>query len=536
MNTYIGKSVFSGIAMGRMLFYKKGKQKVLCIDIKDKEAEIARYEAAKEVARKQISDLYDKAIEEVGEVNAMIFEFHQTILDDEDYNESVYQIINNAGVNAEFAVSTTGDKFSMLFAEMDNDYFRARAEDVKDVSERLIQILLGNDEMGILGEQPIILIADDLTPSETIQFDKSKILAFVTLHGSVNSHTAILARAMSIPALIGIEVDESWNGKYAIVDGAEGKLIISPEKSVFEEYFEKKLRIDEARALLKELKGLPDVTRDGREIKVYANIGGLADVDDVIENDAAGIGLFRSEFLMMGKTESPTEEQQFQVYKEVAQRMAGKKVIIRTLDIGADKQVGYFNMDKEDNPAMGYRAIRICLERTDVFKTQLRALYRASAYGTLSIMFPMIISLHEVHEIKKICNEIKKELDDAGIPYGDVQLGIMIETPAAVMISDHLAKEVDFFSIGTNDLTQYTLAIDRQNAKLSAFYDTHHLAVLRMIQMVIDNGHKEGCWVGICGELGADTSLTETFVNMGIDELSVSPSFVLPIRKIIREM
>lgn len=535
MNTFIGKSIYNGIALGRMLFFKKGKQEIVCTNISDTEAEISRYETAKVIAAQQLEVLYEKAIDEVGEVNAMIFEFHQMLLEDDDYNESVYNIIE-AGVNAEFAVSTTGDKFSMMFARMDDDYFKARAADVKDVSERLIHILMGKEEEQLLGDSPSILLADDLSPSETICLDKSKVLAFVTLRGSANSHTAILARAMGIPALIGIEVDESWHGKYAIVDGVQGKLIISPEQAVFEEYFEKKLKIDEARALLKELKGLPDVTRDGREVKVYANIGGLADVDDVIENDAAGIGLFRSEFLLLGRTESPTEEEQFQIYKQVVEKMAGKKVIIRTLDIGADKQVGYFNMDKEENPAMGYRAIRLCLERTDVFKTQLRALYRASAYGTISIMFPMIISLYEVHEIKKICNEIKVELDEANIPYGDVQLGLMIETPAAVMISDYLAKEVDFFSIGTNDLTQYTLAIDRQNPKLSAFYDSHHPAVLRMIQMVIDNGHKEGCWVGICGELGADTTLTETFVNMGIDELSVSPSFVLPIRKIIREM
>lgn len=536
MNTFIGKSIYNGIAIGRMSFFKKGQQEIVCIKIKDRQAELERYEAAKELARKQLAMLYEKAIDEVGEVNAMIFEFHQMLLDDEDYNESVYNIIQNAGLNAEFAVSTTGNKFSMMFAQMDDDYFKARSVDVKDVSDRLIHILMGNEDIETLGDSPSILLADDLSPSETIRLDKSKVLAFVTLRGSLNSHTAILARAMGIPALIGIEVEEDWHGLHAIVDGVQGKLIVEPEAAVLEEYVEKKIKLDEARALLTQLKGLPDVTKDGREIKVYANIGGVADVDDVIENDAAGIGLFRSEFLLLGKMESPTEEEQFQVYKEVAEKMEGKKVIIRTLDIGADKQVGYFNMDKEENPAMGYRAIRICLERTDVFKTQLRALYRASAYGSISIMFPMIISVHEVHEIKKICNEIMEELDEAKIPYGDVKLGVMIETPAAVMISDLLAKEVDFFSIGTNDLTQYTLAIDRQNAKLSAFYDTHHPAVLRMIQMVIDNGHKEGCWVGICGELGADLTLTETFVNMGIDELSVSPSFILPIRKIIREM
>lgn len=535
MNTYIGKSIYNGIAIGRMRFLKKGQQEVVCENISDTEAEIARYEAAKEMAAEQIAILYEKAIDEVGEVNAMIFEFHQIMLEDYDYNESVYNIIE-AGVNAEFAVATTGDKFSMMFARMDDDYFKARAADVKDVSDRLIRILMGKEEDELTDDKPSILLADDLSPSETIRLDKSKILAFVTLRGSMNSHTAILARAMDIPALIGIEVNESWSGKSAVVDGGQGKLIIEPEISVLEEYVEKKRQLDEARGMLSELKGHPDVTSDGREIKLYANIGGLADVDDVIENDAAGIGLFRSEFLLLGRNDNPSEEEQFEVYKSVAERMEGKKVVIRTLDIGADKQVGYFHLDKEENPALGYRAIRLCLERTDVFKTQLRALYRASAYGCISIMFPMIISLYEVHEIKKICNEIKAELDEAKIPYGDVELGLMIETPAAVMISDYLAKEVDFFSIGTNDLTQYTLAIDRQNPKLSAFYDSHHPAVLRMIKMVIDNGHKEGCWVGICGELGADTTLTETFVNMGIDELSVSPSFILPIRKIIREM
>lgn len=535
MDTYIGKSIFNGIAIGRILFYKKTEQAVRCVKVQDAEAEVARYEAAKRTAMEQLSQLYEHAIEEVGEVNAMIFEVHQMMLEDEDYNDSIYNIIRNDEVNAEFAVATTGDNFSRMFAEMEDEYFKARAADVKDISERIVNVLTGIAEGKNLIE-PVILVADDLAPSETVQLDKSKLLAFVTLHGTTNSHTAILARTMNIPALIGVHIEENWNGKMAIVDGKRGKLIVDPEYSILEAYVNEKQKEEEARALLVELKGLPDVTKDGREIKLYANIGSVADVANVLTNDANGIGLFRSEFLYLEKDTYPTEEEQFAVYKTVAQNMAGKKVIIRTLDIGADKQVDYFNMEHEENPAMGYRAIRICLDRVDMFKTQLRALYRASAFGTISIMFPMIISLSEVQEIKKICEKVKEELNEKGISYGNVELGIMIETPAAVMISDILAKEVDFFSIGTNDLTQYTLAIDRQNPKLDSVYDTHHPAVLRMIQMVIDNGHKEGCWVGICGELGADTSLTETFVNMGIDELSVSPSFILPIRKIIREL
>lgn len=535
MDTYTGKSIFNGIAIGRILFYKKGEQAVTRVKVQDVEAEVARYENAKQSAMEQLGALYEKAIEEVGEVNAMIFEVHQMMLEDDDYNDSIHNIIRNDGVNAEFAVATTGDNFSRMFAEMEDEYFKARAADVKDISERIVNVLTGATEGKDLTE-PVILVADDLAPSETVQLDKSKLLAFVTLHGSANSHTAILARTMNIPALIGVEIDENWNGKMAIVDGKRGKLIVDPEFSVLESYMEEKKKEEEARALLAELKGLPDVTKDGKEIKLYANIGSVADVTNVLANDANGIGLFRSEFLYLEKDTYPTEEEQFIAYKTVAQNMAGKKVVIRTLDIGADKQVDYFNMEHEENPAMGYRAIRICLDRIDIFKTQLRALYRASAFGTISIMFPMIISLSEVQAVKRICEEVKAELDESGIGYGNVELGIMIETPAAVMISDMLAKEVDFFSIGTNDLTQYTLAIDRQNPKLDNIYDAHHPAVLRMIQMVIDNGHKEGCWVGICGELGADTTLTETFIKMGIDELSVSPTFVLPIRKIIREM
>lgn len=536
MKTYTGKSIFNGIAIGKVKFYQKGKQTVVQTKVDDVEAEVARFEAAKEAAIEQLGALYEKAVEEVGELNAMIFEVHQMMLEDDDYNESIYNIIRNDGVNAEYAVATTGDNFSRMFAEMEDEYFKARAADVKDISERVVNVLAGANDGAELGEEPVILVADDLAPSETVQLDKSKLLAFVTLHGSSNSHTAILARTMNIPALIGIELDESWNGQMAIVDGKKGIFIVNPNYSVLEEYMEEKKKEEDARALLATLKGQPDETTDGRKIKLYANIGSVADVTNVLANDAAGIGLFRSEFLYLEKDNYPTEEEQFSVYKTVAQNMAGKKVIIRTLDIGADKQVDYFQMDKEENPALGYRAIRICLDRIEVFKTQLRALYRASAFGTISIMFPMIISVSEVQEIKRICEEVKAELDEKRITYGEVELGIMIETPAAVMISDLLAKEVDFFSIGTNDLTQYTLAIDRQNPKLDNIYDAHHPAVLRMIQMVIDNGHKHGCWVGICGELGADTSLTETFVNMGIDELSVSPTFVLPIRKIIREM
>ena len=535
MDIYTGKSIFNGIAIGRIFFHKKGEQAVIRRKVQDVDAEVTRYEAAKQTAMEQLGVLYEKATEEVGEVNAMIFEIHQMMLEDDDYNESIYNIIRNDGVNAEFAVATTGDNFARMFAEMEDEYFKARAVDVKDISERIVNILTGAT-VGKDLEEPVILVADDLAPSETVQLDKSKLLAFVTKYGSANSHTAILARTMNIPALIGVDIRETWNGKMAIVDGKHGKLIVDPEYSLLEDYMNEKRKEEESRALLAELKGLPTVTKEGKEIKLYANIGSVADVANVLANDANGIGLFRSEFLYLEKDHYPTEEDQFIAYKTVAQNMAGKKVIIRTLDIGADKQADYFHIDQEENPAMGYRAIRICLDRTDVFKTQLRALYRASAFGKISIMFPMIISLAEVQQVKKICEEVKKELDENGISYGNVELGIMIETPAAAMISDILAKEVDFFSIGTNDLTQYTLAIDRQNPKLDSIYDAHHLAVMRMIQMVIDNGHKEGCWVGICGELGADTSLTETFVKMGIDELSVSPTFILPIRKIIREM
>ena len=535
MEQYNGKSIFKGTAIGRVLFYSKNQQQVKRTKIEDAEAEIARYEAAKATAIEQLGALHDKALAEVGEANAMIFEVHAMMLEDDDYNDSVYNIIRNDGVNAEFAVATTGDNFSVMFAEMDDEYFKARAADVKDISERVIGVLMGRTTDGDLGDEPVIVVAEDLAPSETVQMDKSKLLAFVTRLGSSNSHTAILARTMNIAALIGIDIKEEWNGKMAIVDGKTGTFYVDPDVATLEKFLAEKKKEEEARELLSQLKGQPDETVDGRHIHLYANIGSVADVTNVLANDAAGIGLFRSEFLYLEKDHYPTEEEQFQVYKTVAQNMAGKKVVIRTLDIGADKQVDYFNMEHEDNPAMGYRAIRICLDRVEIFKTQLRALYRASAFGTISIMFPMIISVKEVQQIKKICAEVRDELDAGNVEYGDVELGIMIETPAAVMISDLLAKEVDFFSIGTNDLTQYTLAIDRQNPKLDNIYDSHHPAILRMIQMVIDNGHKENCWVGICGELGADTSLTEQFVKMGIDELSVSPTFVLPVRKVIRE-
>ena len=536
MQQYSGKSIFNGTAIGRIMLYTKNQNQVKHYEIEDIDAEIIRYEEAKKNAIKQLNALYEKALAEVGETNAMIFEVHIMMLEDEDYNDSIYNIIKNDGVNAEFAVATTGNNFAVMFSEMEDEYFKARAADVKDISNRVVNILMGTENAEDIGDESVIIVAEDLAPSETVQLDKSKLLAFVTHQGSSNSHTAILARTMNIPALIGIEIQEDWNKKMAIVDGKQGILIVDPDYSVLEKYMEIKKKEEEARTLLAELKGLPDVTKNGRNIKLYANIGSVADVTNVLANDAAGIGLFRSEFLYLEKEDYPTEEEQFSVYKTVVQNMAGKRVIIRTLDIGADKQVDYFNMEKEENPAMGYRAIRICLDCIDIFKTQLRAIYRASAFGTISIMFPMIISVEEVQKIKQICEEVKMELDKNHILYGDVELGIMIETPAAVMISDILAKEVDFFSIGTNDLTQYTLAIDRQNAKLDSIYDAHHPAVLRMIQMVIDNGHKENCWVGICGELGADVTLTKEFVKMGIDELSVSPSMVLPIRKIIREI
>ena len=536
MEKLTGKSILKGIAIGKILFYQKDEQAVKRVKTEDTKAEIERYVNARKEAVLQLNELYKKAVKEVGEMNAAVFEVHAMMVEDGDYVDSIVNIIETQQVNAEYAVAVTGDNFSKMFAEMDDDYFKARAADVKDISERIINILSGNKNSGNNLKEPVIIVADDLAPSETVQMDKEKLLAFVTEHGSSNSHTAILARTMNIPALTGISISKEWDGKIAVLDGYTGTLYIDAGKDTIDKFKKRQDEDIKSRELLQNLKGKEDITLDGRKIKLYANIGSVKDVANVLANDAAGIGLFRSEFFYLETNDYPDEESQFTAYKTVAENMAGKKVIVRTLDIGADKQADYFNLDHEDNPAMGYRAIRICLERTDIFKTQLRALLRASAFGNISIMFPMIISVNEVKRIKEIVKSVKAELSQEGIPYGDTELGIMIETPAAVMISDLLAQEVDFFSIGTNDLTQYTLAIDRQNMKLDNIYDSHHPAVLRMIQMTVENGHKHGCWVGICGELGADTELTEDFVRMGIDELSVSPSFVLPIRKIIRNI
>lgn len=529
-----GKAIFGGIAIGPISFFAKEQKQVKRTKVEDTEAEIARYEAALATAIEQLGALYEKALKEVGESEAQIFEVHQMMLEDDDYNDSVKNIITSQGLNAEYAVATTGDNFSTMFAAMDDEYFQARAVDVKDISERIINILMGIGEAKV-SDEPSIIVAEDLAPSETVQMDKSKLLGFVTRLGSSNSHTAILARTMNIPALIQVDIKEEWNGKQAIIDGFSGKFIIEPEADVLEEYQKKQAEQQERRRLLAEQKGKPTVTKNGKAIKLFANIGSVSDLQSVMENDAAGIGLFRSEFLYLESETYPTEEEQFKAYKMVAETMAGKKVIIRTLDIGADKQVDYFELDKEENPAMGLRAIRICLTRPEIFKTQLRALLRASAFGNIAVMYPMIISVEEVRKIKAIMEEVKAELDEAGIPYGNVEQGIMIETPAAVILSDLLAKEVDFFSIGTNDLTQYTLAIDRQNAKLDEFYNPHHEAVLRMIQMVVKNAHKAGIWAGICGELGADLELTDRFMEMGVDELSVSPTFIYPVRQKIRE-
>lgn len=533
-----GKSVLKGIAIGKIYLYEKQEYVLEQKQVADAEAEVARFEAAKETAIGQLDDLYEKALAEAGEEQAMIFDVHKMMLDDGDYLDAITGLIRSEKVNAEYAVHTTGEQFAAVFASMDDDYMKARSADVKDISGRVIRILAGIGDGSIASEEPVILLADDLTPSETVSLDKSKILAFVTRNGSANSHTAILARSMNIPALVQTDVEllKEYHGMDAVVDGLDGKLYLDPEEAVLAELVQKKEACGRERAELEKLIGLDNVTRDGRKINVYANIGSPEDVDKVLLNDAGGIGLFRSEFLYLGREDYPSEEEQFEIYKEVLSRMEGKKVIIRTLDIGADKQVDYFKLPKEENPAMGYRAIRICLDRIDVFKTQLRAIYRASVYGTAAIMFPMIISVKEILRIKEIVEEVKAELTAAGIEIAPVELGIMVETPAAVMISEELAKEVSFFSIGTNDLTQYTLAIDRQNQSLDAIYDSHHPAVLRMIRMTIENGHKGGAWVGICGELGADTTLTKTFVDMGIDELSVSPTYVLGLRKAIREI
>lgn len=537
MQIFEGKSVFGGIAMGKIRVYKKDAQQVKRVKVADEEAEIARYVQARDTAMQQLQQLYEKALQEIGETNAAIFEVHQMMLEDDDYNESVENIIRMEQVNAEYAVASTGDNFAEMFASMDDDYMRGRAADVRDISERVIGILSGAADDGIAADEPVIIVADDLAPSETVQMDKSKVLSFVTIHGSLNSHTAILARTMSIPALVGTNIDaaDALNGRFAVVDGAAGKLYVEPDEETIQQLEQKKQAFLEQKELLETLKGKENVTLDGRKIMLYANIGNSKDLATVIQNDAGGIGLFRSEFIYLERDHFPTEDEQFQIYKQVAQTMAGKRVIIRTLDIGADKQCDYFEMEKEENPAMGCRAIRICLTRPEIFKTQLRALFRASAFGKVAIMYPMITSVSEVRRIKEIVAEVRAELDAQGVAYGEVEQGIMIETPAAVMISDDLAAEVDFFSIGTNDLTQYTLAIDRQNIKLDEFFDPHHPAVLRMIQMVVENAHKKGIWVGICGELGADLSLTQTFLKMGVDELSVSPGRILPLRKIVRE-
>ena len=537
MKKYTGKSVFAGVAIGKVMLYDKGQQQVKRRKIEDAAHEVARYQEACEKAKEELACLYDKALKEVGESGAAIFEIHQMMLDDDDYIESVKNIIETQMVNAEYAVAQTGDNFFQMFSAMDDEYMRGRAADVKDITERIINILMGGRKGGINSDEPVIVLAEDLAPSETVQMDKSKILSFVSEKGSVNSHTSILARTMGIPALIGADVplDESVDGHMGIVDGNNGYLYIDPDDETLEIMRKEQKKDSEKKELLLQLKGKEDVTLDGIHIKLYANIGNIKDVVNVLNNDAAGIGLFRSEFIYLERDTYPTEEEQFSIYRKVAESMAGKPVIIRTLDIGADKQASYFDLGKEENPALGLRAIRICLQRPEIFKTQLRALYRASAYGNISIMYPMITSVSEIDRIKAIEQEVKEELARDGISMGNPKTGIMIETPAAVMISRELAKKVDFFSIGTNDLTQYTLAIDRQNSNLDEFYDSHHPAVLEMIRMVVENAHKEGIWAGICGELGADTTLTKEFISMGVDELSVSAGKLLAIRKIIRE-
>lgn len=537
MEVYQGKSVFGGIAIGRISVHKKDEQQVKRVRIEDSEQEILRYRQAKQTAMEQLQGLYQKALKEVGEANAAIFEIHQMMLEDDDYNESVENIIRMQQVNAEYAVASTGDNFAQMFSAMDDDYMRARSADVKDISERVLSVLGGRATGIDASGEPVIIVADDLAPSETVQLNKDLVLSFVTVHGSVNSHTAILARTMSIPALIGtaIPLTDDIDGKVGIVDGKNGCIYVDPDEDTLGRMQQLKLEEQEKKELLQTLKGRENITIDGKKIMLYANIGNSKDLAAVLQNDAGGIGLFRSEFIYLERDTFPTEEEQFQIYRTVAETMAGKPVIIRTLDIGADKKCDYFEMEPEENPAMGCRAIRICLTRPEIFKTQLRALFRASAFGNISIMYPMIISVDELRKIKTIVAEIRQELTEQGVTFGEPKQGIMIETPAAVMMSEELAKEVDFFSIGTNDLTQYTLAIDRQNPKLDAFYDPHHPAVLRMIQMVVENAHKAGIWAGICGELGADTTLTRLFLAMGVDELSMSPGSILPVRKIILE-
>ena len=537
MNVYQGKSVFGGIAIGHLCVYQKGEQQVTRQKIEDVEAEVKRFQVAREAAQAQLGELYDKAVKEVGEANAAIFEMHQMLLEDEDYQDSVENIIRTQQVNAEYATAVTSDHFSSMFAEMDDDYMKERAADIRDISERVIANLNGENKSKVVTDEPVIILADDLAPSETVQLEKDKVLSFVTVHGSVNSHTAILARTMGIPALVSTEMEltQDLDGKLAVVDGNHGTIYVDPDAETMEKMKTLKKEEEEKKELLQTFKNKESITLDGKKVLTYANIGNVKDLALVLQNGAEGIGLFRSEFLYLESETYPTEEEQFEVYKKVAETMAGKRVIIRTLDIGADKQADYFELAKEENPAMGVRAIRICLTRPEIFKTQLRALFRASAYGNIAIMYPMITSLSEIAQIKEIVEEVKAELDADGVPYGTPEQGIMIETPAAATISDLLAKEVDFFSIGTNDLTQYTLAIDRQNQSLDAFFDAHHIAVLRMIYQTVQNAHKAGIWCGICGELGADSDLTELFLAMGIDELSVSPGRLLTIRRLICE-
>ncbi len=533
-----GKSVFGGIAIGKLVIYEKRDHRIKRRNVSDVPAEERRFFEAKEEAKRQLERLYEKALKEAGEESAAIFRMHQLMLDDPDYLEEVSDRIRNQRVSAEFAAAAAADDFAQMFAAMEEDYMRERAADIRDISERLIAILQGGGMGTMAADEPAILLADDLSPSETVQLDRAKVLSFVTRGGSTNSHTAILARTMNIPALIGVDFpdDLGQESPLGIVDGYQGLLYIQPDEATLSRYRKRKEEEERERQLLQRLKGKENVTLDGTRIRLYANIGGVADVADALANDAGGIGLFRSEFLYLESDDYPAEETQFTAYKAVAESMGGKKVIIRTLDIGADKQAGYFQLEKEANPAMGYRAIRICLDRKEIFKTQLRAIYRAGYYGSISVMFPMIISVEEIKQIKEVLEEVKAELKRDGLPYKELETGIMIETPAAAIISDLLAKEVDFFSIGTNDLTQYTLAIDRQNAKLERFHNARHEAVLRMLQMVVDNGHKEGCWVGICGELGADTAMTETFLRMGFDEISVPPSMILKVRDRIRSI
>ena len=536
MQVATGKSILGGVAIGPLRVYRKEETQTAAASALTAEEELARFDAAREKAKEQLRALYDKALEEVGEENAAIFEIHEMMLEDDDYIDAVRSIVENQGATAEYAVATTGDNFAAAFADMEDAYMKARATDVRDVSGRVVNILSGAEEQDALGDEPAILVADDLTPSETVQMDKSKLLGFITRYGSANSHTAILARTMNIPALIGVDYDESWDGKLAVLDGYNHCVYVDPAPELLGAMEDKRKDDLKQEALLQGLKKKPNVTLDGREVKVYANIGNAGDVGLVLQNDGGGIGLFRSEFIYLNSQDFPTEEEQFAIYKRVAETMAGKKVIIRTLDIGADKQADYFGLDKEENPALGYRAIRICLTRRDIFKAQLRAILRASAFGTVSVMFPMIISVREIRDAKDVLEECRGELRERGVAMGEVEIGIMIETPAAVMMAEELAQEVQFFSLGTNDLTQYTLAIDRQNPKLDAFYDAHHPAILRMIRQTVEAGHRHGCWVGICGELGADLTLTETFLRMGVDELSVSPPAILPLRKKIRSL